>query len=224
MPIAKALLATLVFASSGLSAMTAQTPSRDGAFAELRGALDRLAGAQEEFRELNRGFAVNTWQLAQLHQWEEQGGVTIAIIDANDSGWSGVAIHRALPALRCVVTVAVGAASRSEPSCSGEPDLLVLTDPNPTGFELQLRNGNRLSAQCPADIPSPAAGRVLLEFNLDKRGRPDLHRVRVAESTDIRLSYVALKMLSRCRFAPAVVDGEKVASRRVSPFNIVVTP
>jgi len=78
-----------------------------------------------------------------------------------------------------------------------------------------------MAARCPSRITSKATGQVLIEFTLDTRGVPDFAGVHITDSKDIRLSYAAILMLNTCHFSPAEIDGHKVRSRRVSPFNIV---
>jgi len=220
--VAAAMLLVPAATPADAAAQTEPSASvRDRVFDELRGALQRLGASEEAFRDRVKSYASSTWELAQQDGWSEVEGTTAIVVDADDSSWSAAAFSRALPGLRCTVGPRRIGEPAAEATCTGNADYLVLNELVPSPFEIELRNTNRMAAQCPSQIASRATGRVLIEFTLDNHGEPDFAGVRITESSDIRLSYVAIQMLSRCKFSPAEIDGHKVRSRRVSPFNIV---
>jgi hypothetical protein len=115
--------------SSVSGAGPSKAPKSSGqadAVAAMKGDLRRLVSANEVYHVKNKRYASD---VSALSGFQASSGVTVVLLGASATGWSGKATSAALPGKSCVIFVgAVSAAPKTEAEGLSAPEAVAVCD------------------------------------------------------------------------------------------------
>lgn len=204
----------------------------------LANTLRHLSTVEEGYRT-HAGRYANDPGLLPLARASEPG-IRFAILWADSTGWSAVAIHDSLPGAVCALSggrlPSVIAADSATPGvlCRFQEDVVVYRDGGRQPAIVADTKTSEVQDQpqqtCPQHFVIPAEIRfivnqsppqtVVAQFMIDTLGHPEVPKLTITRSMSAAATVAALVFLDQCSYTPARINGRRVRWLVEQPVTI----